>query len=161
MEPGISPTRLGRLDTQGFDGVDAEFLGRVAPGLRIAFGLCAALAVTGTALASIPLLLILAAVAALAALFPVHPFDLVYNLLIRHVTGTPPLPRRGAPNRFACGLGAVWLLGVVWAFQSSHAAWGYGLGFALAGVAILVSTTDICIPSMIFRAVFGPPTPRT
>ena len=37
-------------------------------------------------------------------LFPVHPFDLIYNYGVRFVTGTPPLPRRGTPSHFACGL---------------------------------------------------------
>ena len=46
------------------------------------------------------------------------------------------------------------------AFESSLTTVAYVLGFTLAGVAILVSTTDICILSMIFRAIFGAPLPR-
>ena len=153
--------RLGRLDVQGFDTVDEDLLAQVAPWLRMAFGLCATLAIIGTALASKPLLLTLAGVAFLAALSPVHPFDLIYNHGIRHATGTPPLPKRGPPARFACGLGALWLIVTVGAFELSMNTVGYVLGFTLASVAILVSTTDICIPSMIFRAMLGSPLPRT
>ena len=43
--------------------------------------------------------------AALGAVLPFHPFDLIYNLGIRHITGTPELPRNGAPRRFACAHG--------------------------------------------------------
>jgi hypothetical protein len=99
-------------------------------------------------------------IAALAAIFPVHPFDLIYNVGIRYVTKTRSLPKRGAPARFACGFGAVWLIATGWAFWSGYTIAGYILGFSLAGVGLLVSTTDICIPSMIFRAIFGAPMPR-
>ncbi|MCH7977234.1 MAG: DUF4395 family protein, partial [Bacteroidetes bacterium] len=97
--------------------------------------------------------------AALAALFPVHPFDLIYNYGIRHATGLGSLPKRGAPSRFACGVGAVWLLGLIWAFESGHHLAGYIFGGLLTSVAVLVATTDICIPSMIYRMIFGQPKP--
>ena len=156
----LGAKRLHRLDVQGFDTVDEDLLAQVAPWLRLAFGLCATLAIAGTALASTPLLLTLAGIAFLAALSPVHPFDLIYNHGIRHATGTPPLPKRGPPSRFACGIGALWLIVTVGAFQSSLTTVAYVLGFTLAGVAILVSTMDICIPSMIFRTILGSPLPR-
>jgi hypothetical protein len=156
----LGAKRLGRLDVQGFDSIDEELLAEVAPWLRLAFGLCAALAIVGTALASTPLLLTLAAIAFLAGVLPVHPFDLIYNHGIRHLTGTRPLPKRGPPSRFACGVGALWLIVTVGAFDFSYPIAGYVLGFTLASVAILVSTTDICIPSMIFRAKLGGPVPR-
>jgi hypothetical protein len=156
----LSSCTLRRLDIQGFDTVEERALARVAPWLRLAFGFCALLAAVGTALTSPTILLILALIAVLAAALPVHPFDLIYNHGIRHLTGTGPLPKRGAPNRFACGLGAVWLLVTAWSFSSGHAVLGCTLGAALTAVALLVSTTDICIPSMICRLLFGAPRAR-
>ena len=160
MEGMIWQNTLKRLDVQGFDSVEVRELAEVAPWLRLAFFLCSALAGIGTALASTPILLALVPIAALGALFPVHPFDLIYNLGIRHLTGTGPLPRRRAQNRFACGLATVWLIATILAFESGLTVLGYGLGFALTGVGLLVGTTDICIPSMIYRAMFGGPMPR-
>lgn len=159
------PRELGaatrrRLDIQGFEQVDDAALALVAPWLRLAFSLCALLAVVGTATASPGVLMVLTVIAALAALSPVHPFDLVYNYGIRRLTGTPALPRRGAPSRFACGVGAVWLLVTIWAFQTGQPTLGYVLGGSLTAIAILVSTTDICIPSLIYRTVFGFPPRR-
>lgn len=145
------------LDIQGFDTVEEQRLAEVAPWLRLAFGLCAVLGGIGTAAASPVVLLALAPIAALAAARPVHPFDEIYNHGIRHLTGTGPLPKRGAPSRFACGLGAAWLLVTAWVFSAGHAALGYALGASLTAVALLVSTTDICIPSKIYRWVFGGP----
>ena len=161
MESTLGAKRLHRLDVQGFDTIDEDVLARIAPWLRLAFGLFATVEIVGTALASTPILLTLAAIAFLAGILPVHPFDLIYNHGIRHMTGTPPMPKRGPPSRFACGVGALWLIVTVGAFDGGWTVVGYALGFTLASVAILVSTIDICLPSMIFRAIFGSPVPRT
>jgi hypothetical protein len=123
----------------------------------LAFALCTTLAAAGTLLASPLVLWGLVPIAALAAAFPVHPFDLLYNFGLRHLTGTAPLPRRGAPSRFACGLGAAWLIATGWAFHAGATTTGYVLGVLLALVGVLVSTTDICIPSLVYRASFGFP----
>jgi hypothetical protein len=157
MSRQLTATTRRRLDIQGFERVEETALAQVAPWLRLAFGLCALMAAVGTALASPGILLLLALIAAVAALSPVHPFDLIYNHGIRYLTGTPALPRRGAPSRFACGLGAVWLVATAWAFQAGHQVVGYVLGGLLTAVAGLVSTTDVCIPSMVFRSIFGFP----
>lgn len=155
----VSPATRRRLEIQGFVGLDDRTLAETSPWLRLAFALCTMLAAIGTVLGSPVFLWALIPIAALAAAFPVHPFDLLYNHGIRHLTGTGPLPKRGAPSRFACGLGAVWLLVTGWAFQSGYALAGYLLGGALTAVGLLVSTTDVCIPSLIYRIIFGfPPT---
>lgn len=120
----------------------------------MAFGGCALLAGVGTALAVPMLLWILTPIAVLAALFPVHPFDLIYNHGIRYLRSTGRLPQRRAQSRFACGVGAAWLVATALAFQSGALILGYVLGVALTGIAVLVSTTDICIPSMIYNLLF-------
>jgi uncharacterized membrane protein YphA (DoxX/SURF4 family) len=156
----LTPRTSRLLDIQGFDTVDAQELARVAPWLRLTFGLCTVLGGLGTVLASPAILLGLAAIAAIAAASPVHPFDLIYNWGIRHLTGTGPLPRRGAPTRFGCGLAVVFLLITAWTFSAGHAVAGYALGGVLTFVVLLQSTTDICIPSMIYRSIFGWPRSR-
>ena len=76
------------------------------------------------------------------------------------VSPTGPLPRRGAPSRFGCGVGAAFLLVTAWAFSDGHVVAGYALGGMLTSVALLVSTTDSCILSMIHRSIFGWPPAR-
>src|SRR6266542_6070969 len=127
----LTPRTRRLLDIQGFDTVDAQELAAVAPWLRLAFGLCALLGGVGTVLASPTILLVLMPLAALAAASPVHPFDLIYNYGIRHLTGTGALPRRGVPSRFGCGMGAVLVLVTAWAFWAGHQVAGYALGGAL------------------------------
>ena len=156
----LTPTRRRRLDIQGFDPIDDATLVPVARWLRLAFGLCITLAAAGLLLRAPALLWALAAIASLAALFPVHPFDLVYNFGIRHLTGTAPLPRRGPPSRFACGLGSVWMVATILLLEAGHQVLGQLVGWTLVGVGTLVSTTVICIPSLIYRSVFGFPAQR-
>jgi hypothetical protein len=103
---------------------------------------------------------VLALIAALAAASPVQPFDLIYNHGIRHFTGTGPLPKRGAPTRFGCGMGAALVLVTAWAFSAGHQVAGYALGGVLTFVVLLVSTTDICIPSLFYRSIFVWPSAR-
>jgi hypothetical protein len=160
MRQNLTPRTRRRLDIQGFDAVDVQELAPVAPWLRLAFGLCGLLGGVGTLLASPIILLVLALIAALAAASPVQPFDLIYNYGIRYFTGTGPLSTRGAPTRFGCGMGAVLVLVTAWAFSAGHQVVGYALGGALTFVVLLVSTTDICIPSLIYRSIFGWPRAR-
>ena len=160
MRQTLTPRTSRLLDIQGFDTVDVHELARVVPWLRLSFGLCALLGGLATALASPTILLVLALLAVPGAASPVHPFDLIYNYGIRRLTGTGPLPRRGVPSRFGCGMGAAFLLVTAWAFSAGHVVAGYALGGMLTFVALLVSTTDICIPSMIYRSIFGWPPAR-
>ena len=155
----MTPRTRRLLDIQGFDSIDVQELAPVAPWLRLAFALCALLGGVGTLLASPTILLVLTLIAAVAAASPVHPFDLIYNYGVRHLTGTGPLPRRGVPTRFGCGM-AVLVLITAWAFSAGHQVAGYVLGGALTFVVLLVSTTDICIPSLIYRSLFGWPRAR-
>ncbi len=161
MERSLSPHTRRRLDIQGLETVADDRLCSIVPWHRLAFGLCALLAAAGTAAASPAILLVLLPIAVLGAATPVHPFDLLYNLGIRRITGTGALPKRGAPTRFACGLASAMLITIIWAFTSHRPVLGYVLGASMVAVATLVSTTDICIPSMIYRTLFGWPPRRS
>lgn len=147
----IDPTTRRRLDIQGFDAVDDRLLAQTGAWLRLAPALCALVAAVGTALAAAPVLWALAATAALGALLPSHPFDLVYNFGVRRLTGTPRLPENRAPRRFACAVGSAWLVVTGALFALGFELAGYVLGGAFVATATLVATTHICIPSILFR----------
>lgn len=150
----LSAATRKRLETQGFL-CDSPGFAQVEPWLRFTPFVCTALMGLGTALALAPLLWALVPIALLGAVFPAHPFDLLYNLGLRHLTGTPPLPRNGAPRRFACGVATAWLIATALAFQSGAAWLGYALGGILTAVALLVSLTHFCIPSTVYQYLFG------
>ncbi len=151
----LSVTRRRLLAIQGFDEVDGATLAQTERWLRMSPALCAVVAAVGTALASPWILWTLAAVAALGAALPFHPFDLIYNLGVRRLTGTPKLPANGSPRRFACGMASVWLITTGALFAAGLNVAGYALGFTFVATATLVATTHICIPSMIFRTACG------
>lgn len=151
----LSGTQRTMLDIQGFDGVDDALLVRTQHWLRLAPALCGIIAAIGTALAAPWVLWGLAVIAAAGAALPFHPFDLIYNAGVRRVTGGPKLPDNGPPRRFACGLGSAWLVATGLLFVGGNSAAGYVLGGALVGVAGLVATTHICLPSIMFRTACG------
>ena len=151
----ISPRLQSWLEIRGIAcSNDPEFV-KLVPWLRTTFLLCGTLVGIGTGLAFTPLLWAMVPIAALGGILPVHPFDLIYNFGIRHLTGTRPLPRNGAPTRFACGIAAVWLVATALAFEAGIAWLGYVLGGALTAVAAIVSVTNFCIPSLIYQLLFG------
>lgn len=160
MPHALPATTRRRFDIQGFENVGDDLLFEAGPWLRLSFGLCAVFTGIGTALASPVILLALAVVAASAAAFSVHPFDALYNISIRRLAGGRKLPHRGIPSRFACGCATAVMIATAWSFDSGSLGLGTLLGSTIALVAALVSFTDICVLSMIYRAVFGWPAPR-
>jgi hypothetical protein len=153
----ITAERRRRLEAQGFVGLDEATLESVAPWLRWSTSLCALLMGMGTALASPWILWATGVTALLGAIFPMHPFDLLYNIAIRPLTKTPKLPWNRAPRRFACGMATAWLAGTGYAFYSGARSAGYVLGGILTLVALIVSTTDFCIPSLVYGLIFRHP----
>jgi len=150
----ISPVIRHRLEAQGYCGLDDAAMTEFAPWLRWSPVLCTLVMAVGVAARSPIILWSLAAIAFVGAVLPFHPFDLLYNHAMRYLTGTRPLPRHGPQRRFACGLATAWLIGTGWAFYAGANTLGYVLGVALVLVATLVSVTHICIPSMIYNALF-------
>jgi hypothetical protein len=145
-----------RLEAQGFYGLDDATLQEVGPWLRWSPVICTLCMLAGVAFASPAILWALAIAAFLGVLLPFHPFDLLYNHGARHLTGTRPLPRQGPQRRFACGIATVWLVATGWAFSTGATTLGYALGVPLILVAGLVSITHICIPSLVYNALFKP-----
>lgn len=107
----------------------------------------------GVALQNTPALVFMMAIAALGALLPYNPFDYLYNRVVRNIVRRPLLPPRTSQAKFAYTMAAIWLLAVVILFNSGHELAGKILGWILVGVAALVASTDICIPSMVYNLI--------
>ena len=153
----VSPVVRGRLEAQGFSGLDEVTLAEVGPWLRWSPALCTLFMTAGVVLRSPTVLWALAATAALGAWLPFHPFDLLYNYGARHLTGTRRLPHHGPQRRFACTIATAWLIATGWAFHTGAITSGYVLGIPLMLVAGLVSITHICIPSLLYNMWFTRP----
>jgi hypothetical protein len=116
-------------------------------GLRFSTALCLALVVTGLVLQSAVLILALVPIGAVAGWTRRHPFDLIWNRGVRHLTGAPELPPNPRPRRHAFKLGAAWLLAVGALFAVGQPTAALVLGGVLLGVCGLVTVTSFCIPS--------------
>jgi hypothetical protein len=120
-------------------------------GLRFPTALCLALVVIGLALQSAVLILALVPIGAIAGWTQRHPFDLLWNHGLRHLSGAPELPPNPTPRRHAFKLATVWLLAVGLLFAVGQAT-ALALGIVLVGVCGLVTATGFCIPSTLLGA---------
>jgi len=140
--------------------LDDEALAEIGPWMRWPYVLCASIVIVGVALAS-PWVLWAGAAIAIGTLFlPSHPFNYIYNYGVRHLTGTRPLPPSTPQGKFACGVGGPWMIGTGIAFFVGATTVGYVSGGVLAAIATLVASTHVCIPSMIYNALFQRKEPR-
>jgi hypothetical protein len=140
-----------QVEMQGFTGLSDQDLWDLNYWLRLSPFLCAVWAGAGTLLGSPALLWALAPFAAAGALLRGHPFDAIYDHVVRHLLGSPRIPRYGRPRRFACGLATLWLLGTGWAFHAGLPALGRVLGFFMVGVQAVQVTTGLCLPSLTYQ----------
>jgi hypothetical protein len=116
-------------------------------GLRFPTALCLVLVIAGLALESAALVLALVPIGAVAGWTRRHPFDLIWNHGLRHLTGAPELPPNPTPRRHAFKLATVWLLAVGLLFAFGQTTAGLVLGAVLIAVCGLVTTTNFCVPS--------------
>ena len=148
--PESDPTGRGwmatNLDVQGYCLTAADSWA-LRWGLRFPTALCLVLVITGLALQSAALILALVPIGAVAGLTRRHPFDLIWNKGLRHLSGAPELPPNPTARRHAFKLATVWLLaiGLLFAFGQTTAA--LVLGAVLVAVCGLVTITNFCVPS--------------
>jgi hypothetical protein len=143
------------IQAQGFCGLDDQAYAQINYPLRLSPAICMAWAALGTALALPTILWALTPFAALGAMLPGHPFDVFYNHGLRHLFGTPALPRYGVRRRFACALATVMLIAAAWGFQAGMPVIGYVFGWSLVAAALVNVSTGFCVPSFIARIFFG------
>lgn len=136
-----------RFEVQGFLGMSDTQLVDVGRWMRFTPCCNLVLTVVGTATGSVWLLAGFALIMAVGALAPAHPFDVVYNTLIRPVTGTNSLPRSGARRRITFVVGAIWLAATALLFASGHRSAGYDFGFLMALLILPLATIQVCVLS--------------
>ena len=153
-QQNISIKRVHRLKVQGYQGYSDAELSAFFFGNRFAFATCLTFLVIGVAAANIPLLISMSIISFGGIILPYHPFDYIYNHLLRRVLNRPKLPSRSKQLKFTCTLATLWIIATAYLFYTGFTLAGYILGSLLISVAFLVSTTDICIPSMIYNLYF-------
>src|SRR5688500_9175143 len=107
----LSMTARHRIEAQGFVGLDDQTASQINHWLRLSPAICMLWTAVGTALQSAAVLWWLVPFAALGAILPGHPFDLLYTYGVRHLVRGPRLPRYPLPRRLACLLATIMLVG--------------------------------------------------
>ena len=134
------------LDVQGYC-LNAEQSRALRWGLRFPTALCLALVATGLLLQSAVLILAMVPIGAVAGWTRRHPFDLIWNHGLRHLSGAPELPPNPTPRRHAFKLATVWLLAIGVLFAVGQTTAALILGGVLVASCGLVTTTNFCVPS--------------
>lgn len=150
----ISTARLKRLRVQGYCDISNRHLSDLSFGNKFAYYSCSTVLLFGIITANIPVLSVMMGIAFFGVLLPYHPFDYIYNHFLRFRLNKPKLPRRSNQLKFACSIATLWIATTIYAFYLGNMVAGYILGSSLLSVALLVATTDICIPSIIYNGIF-------
>ena len=137
------------LTTQGYCLGDAERR-ELALGLRFSTGVCLALVVVASALESPALMFALSGIGLVAGFSARHPFDHLWNHVVRHLVRGPVLPPNPARRRDAFKVATAWLLvvGALLAADATEAA--LILGGLLVAACAIVTATNLCLPSEAF-----------
>jgi len=146
----------GCLTMQGYGALGDEERKALWLGIRFAPALCFAGIALGVVLASPVLLAAMAATAFVGGFVtPKHPFDYLYDLALRPLLGGPSVPPSPAPRRFACQLATPWIAAIAVAFVVGLTAVAWALAVPLLLVAAVVTTTNWCLPSLMYGLLHG------
>jgi hypothetical protein len=159
MQPSAiaSSTARTRVEAQGFVGLDDRSLAQINLWLRLAPAICLVWTAVGTAMASAPILWTLVPLAALGAILPGSPFDLIYTFGFRRMVNGPKLPPYPMPRRFACIIATAMLAGAAWGFQTGNLTLGYTLGLFVMAASLTNVATGFCLGSFFYGLIFGRP----
>lgn len=150
----LSSSRIKFIKAQGYCGLSNEKVSDLAFGNRFAYILCTSILAVGVATAHIPTLMAMTVVAFFGIILPYHPFDYIYNHVLRNMLNKSELPKRSKQLKFACTIATLWLVATIYLFYAGFVVAGYVVGGLLTLVAFIVSATDFCIPSTIYNFIF-------
>jgi hypothetical protein len=139
----------GNLTTQGYCLSDAERR-ELSVGLRFSTGLCLALVILALALESAVMVFALSGIGLIAGFAARHPFDHLWNNVVRRIVDSPPLPPNPARRRHAFKIATVWLFAVGTLLTAGATTAGLILGGLLVAACAIVTATNLCLPSETF-----------
>jgi hypothetical protein len=144
------------LTMQGYGDLSAEERRSLWLGLRFSPALCLTGIALGAALASPALLLAMAVTAGVGGFLTAkHPFDYVYDAVLRPLLGGPSVPPSPPPRRFACQLATPWITAIAVAFGVGAPTAAWVLAVPLLVVATVNTITNWCLPSLIYGLLHG------
>jgi hypothetical protein len=134
------------LTTQGYRLSDAQRR-ELSVALRFSTGLCLTLVIVALALESPVMVFALSGIGVIAGFTARHPFDHLWNRVVRHVVGGQVLPPNPTRRRHAFKLATVWLVAVGGLLSAGATTAGLVLGGLLVAACSAVTAANLCIPS--------------
>jgi hypothetical protein len=120
-------------------------------GLRFSPMLCLTGIAFGVVLPSSALLLAMAVTAGVGGFITAkHPFDYVYDTVLRPLLGGPSVPPSPAPRRFACQMATPWIAAIAVAVWAGVPTVAWVLAVPLLVVAAANTVTNWCLPSLVY-----------
>jgi hypothetical protein len=148
----LSSKRRQRLIVQGWR--DDAHLHEIAPWARLSPTVCMIVILAGVWIGSSKTFWMLVPLALMGAVSGRHPIDVIYSEIVAPIAGTRPLPRCGAPRRFACTVAAVWLTITALTFRNGPSLLGGTLAGLMAAAMFLTATLDLCLPCYSYVKLF-------
>lgn len=142
MKP-LSPKIRGRLEMQGYRGLDDAHLAEISPWVRVVPATLLGWTAVGTVLGSPAVFWVLTPFALLGAL-PHHPIEAIYDRGLRHLLGTRGLPAGGLPRRVAFASMGLMLCGAGFAFATDHRTAGRVMGSIVLLSEVTYLSTLLC-----------------
>ncbi|HEX2613263.1 MAG TPA: DUF4395 family protein [Fibrobacteria bacterium] len=140
-----------RLWVRGFRDLTVDEACRIGPWMCFTPMLQAILFGVSTVTASGTVLRVLAALLFLGALMGRHPFDWIYDGVIRFLEESPKLPSTPPRRRAVFAVGGIWCLVTAALFSNGNMVAGYALGTAMTLSTGFLALTHICIPSRVME----------
>ena len=142
------------LDAQGYTFLSQQDKNNLDLAFRITPTLCIAAVIFGIYLQDWRIFAALTVFGILgAATTRWQPFDVLYNFFLRYILNSPELPPSPLQKRFACGVGAAFLVGAAITFYLGALTWGYVFGALYIGAAGLMALTHFCIASWFYNRI--------
>ena len=151
----IPGTIAERIQAQGFCGFEEKLYAEINYPLRLSPAICMTWVAVGIATQSANILWALVPFALLGAILPGHPFDVIYNYGLRFLFDKPALPPYGVRRRLACLMASIMISAAALEFQFGNPIAASIIGWTLAGMAFVNVVSGFCVPSFVFRILFG------
>jgi hypothetical protein len=153
-EKTLPRVRINNLKAQGYTAFSDCEITEFAWGNRFASILSGITLLIGLLTTSISTLIALNIIIAGGLLLPNSPFDYIYNFLLSNVLNKPKIPPRSKQAKFSLLIAFLWLNSTIALFYFEYTLFGYIMGVMLLSVSALVSTTDFCIPAVIYNLLY-------
>lgn len=151
----LSIQRLTWIREQGYFNSSYQQIQTLAFGNRFSYRLSLAFLVPAVSLANLPLLIFMNVVAFLGILLPNHPFDYIYNYLIRRWTNRPKLPPRSPQFKFASTIASLVIVSTIYFITVDMMIAAYIIGGQLIIGAALAGFIDFCFLAKVYNFITG------